>query len=633
MEQVMTTSSVSGYLAKSQPLPSLKPAGTPKRKYDTVLELFAKQVVLHGDALAVSAGDCCLTYSQLDKYSNKVARCLNALSVRPDMPVGLSVERSAAFVIGALGILKSGGCYLPLDPNYPIDRIRFMLDDASVPVLITRNPTSEWLQSSSGQIRVVDIDNPGIVDEESPLAACPVTADHLAYIMYTSGSTGQPKGVQITHRSLMNLVLWHHDAFEVTNTDRASQLASPGFDAAVWETWPYLAVGASLHIPDEVTRKDAKALRDWFVTNRISVGFVPTPLAEQMIHLKWSPQSALRLLLTGGDTLHRPPEPGLPFAVINNYGPTEATVVATSGLVSSKQNQDSVPAIGRPIANTDIHILDENMQPVPKGIIGEIYIGGIGVAKGYVNQPELTRERFVTHIFGADQNARLYKTGDLARFLPNGEIAFCGRIDGQIKLRGYRIEADEISNVLDKHSAIQNSAVGVYENSLGEKQLSAYVVLQDTAKVTGRALKQFLRSKLPEYMIPSIFIRIETLPLLPSGKLDRNALPLPTLDNMLREESQPANNEVERQLIDIMTKLLGVKTISINDDFFMLGGHSLMGAQLLNKVRETFGVEITLMKLFENGTIASMAKEIERLTLEAGTNTVGDASWSAPIRT
>jgi non-ribosomal peptide synthetase component E (peptide arylation enzyme) len=217
--------------------------------------------------------------------------------------------------------------------------------------------------------------------------------------------------------------------------------------------------------------------------------------------------------------------------------------------------------------------------------------------------------------------------------LPSGEIAFCGRIDGQIKLRGYRIEADEISNVLDRHPALQNSAVGVYENSLGEKQLSAYVVLQDTAKVTGRVLKQFLRSKLPEYMIPSVFIQIDTLPLLPSGKLDRNALPLPALDNMLREESQPANNEVERQLIDVMTNLLGVKTISINDDFFMLGGHSLMGAQLLNKVRETFGVEITLMKLFENGTIAAMAKEIERLTLEASRNMVGDASWSAPIRT
>jgi amino acid adenylation domain-containing protein len=583
-------------------------------QHRTVAALFAEQAAGTPGGLALSAGDESLTYAQLDKRATQLGMRLRSFGVGPDVPVGLCLERSLSFIVGALAILKAGGCYVPLDPDFPTGRLAFMLDDAQVSVLVTTSGLGERLVAAGTRVTTIDIDSPTVIRESQGLVPGLNTGDNLAYIMYTSGSTGQPKGVQITHRALTNLVWWHQDAFDVTCADRASQLAAPGFDAAVWEVWPYLTAGASLHIAGETARKDPESLRDWLVTNHISISFVPTPLAEQMIHLPWPQHTALRFLLTGGDTLHRHPHHGLPFAVINNYGPTEATVLATSGPVLPGHNPELAPTIGRPIANTQIHILDENMQSVPLGTIGEIHIGGIGLAKGYANRPELTAEKFVPNPFSSEPDARLYKTGDLARYLPGGDLAFCGRIDGQIKLRGYRIEPDEIVGVLDRHSAIRTSTVRLHENPGSEQQLVAYIVLANAARVTSNALREFLRIELPEYMIPSVFVCLEAMPMTPNGKLDRSALPAPTPANVLRGDPQTPRNEVERQLIRILTGLLGIEEITLDDDFFMLGGHSLMGAQLLTKVREAFGVEITLMNLFENGTIAAMAAEIERLS-------------------
>lgn len=579
----------------------------------TVPELIAEQAVARAGALALSAGDDSITYTQLDQRANQLARRLRSIGVGPDVPVGLYLERSLSFITGALAILKAGGCYVPLDPAYPRGRVAFILKDAQVSLLVTTNDLGERLVAGGTGVTTIDIDS-STVRESPDLVPGSITGNNLAYIMYTSGSTGQPKGVEIAHRALMNLVCWHQATFDVTCADRASQLAAPGFDAAVWEIWPYLTAGASVHITGESTRKDPESLRDWLITNHVSISFVPTPLAEQMIHLQWPEHTALRFLLTGGDTLHRHPPQGLPFAIINNYGPTEATVVATSGPVLPDHNQGLAPTIGRPIANTQIYILDENMQSVPVGTTGEIHIGGIGLAKGYVNRPELTAEKFVPNPFSPEPDARLYKTGDLARYLPGGEIAFCGRLDGQIKLRGYRIEPDEIVGLLNQHSAIRTSVISLRENPGGEKQLVAYIMLANAARVTSHDLREFLRIQLPEYMIPSLFVCLEAMPLTPNGKLDRSALPAPTSANILRGESRAPRTEVERQLICILTDLLGVEEITLDDDFFMLGGHSLMGAQLVTKVREAFGVEITLMNLFENGTIAAMAAEIERLS-------------------
>jgi amino acid adenylation domain-containing protein len=582
----------------------------------TVPELIAQQAAATEGALALTAGDESLTYTQLDRRANQLARRLRSMGVGPDVPVGLCLERSLSFIVGALAILKAGGCYVPLDPDYPAGRLAFMLEDSEVSVLVTTSSLSDRLGAAGTRVPTVEINGSPVTCESPDSVPSLITSDNLAYIMYTSGSTGQPKGVQITHRALTNLVCWHQAAFKVTSADRASQLAALGFDAMVWEVWPYLTAGASVHIAGESTRKDAESLRDWLVTNHISISFVPTPLAEQMIHLQWPAYTALRFLLTGGDTLHRHPPGNLPFAVINNYGPTEATVVATSGPVLPDHNPGFAPTIGRPIANTKIYILDETMHSAPVGTIGEIHIGGIGLAKGYVNRPELTAEKFVPNPFSSELDARLYKTGDLGRYLPDGELAFCGRIDGQIKLRGHRIEPDEIVSVLNRYPAIRASTVRLCENPRGENQLVAYVVLANAARVAGHSLREFLRIELPEYMIPSVFVRLEAMPVMPNGKLDHSALHAPTAATILREESRAPRTEVERQLMRIMTSLLGIEEITPDDDFFMLGGHSLMGAQLLTKVREAFGVEITLMNLFENGTIAAMAAEIERLSMK-----------------
>lgn len=615
----MSTSLISSEFPSEVRVRQTPAAADPRAKsqHRTVHELVGEQALTRPGALALSAGDESLTYAQLDQRANQLARRLLSMGVRPDVPVGLCLERSLSFIIGALGILKAGGCYVPLDPDYPTGRLAFILDDAQVSALVTKSGLGDRLAAAGTHVTTIDIDSPAVTRETQDLVPSVITGDNLAYSMYTSGSTGQPKGVQITHRGLMNLVCWHQAAFDVTPADRASQLAAVGFDAAVWEVWPYLAAGASLHVAAETTRKDPESLRDWLVTNHISVSFVPTPLAEEMIHLQWPAHTALRFLLTGGDTLHHYPRHGLPFVVINNYGPTEATVVATSGPVLPDHNPGLAPTIGRPIANTQIYILDENMRAVPEGTIGEIHIGGIGLAKGYVNRPEMTAEKFVPDPFSSEPDARLYKTGDLARYLPNGEIVFCGRIDAQIKLRGYRIEPDEIVGVLNRHSAIRTSTVSLRESPAGEKQLVAYVALVDAEQVTSRALREFLRTELPEYMIPSVFVCLKAMPATTNGKLDRSALPAPTLVNILREESRPPHTEVERQLICILTGLLGIEGITLDDDFFMLGGHSLMGAQLVTKIREAFGVEITLMNLFENGTIAAMAAEIERLSKKA----------------
>ena len=363
------------------------------------------------------------------------------------------------------------------------------------------------------QFQVHLINDPAIAAESEESFCADNSPDDLAYIIYTSGSTGRPKGVEITHRGLSNLLSWHQRAFSVTSADRASQVASLGFDAAVWEIWPYLAAGASLSLADDFTCKDAEALRNWILANNITISFVPTPIAERMLLLEWPSDTALRALLTGGDKLQHCPRPGLPFLVYNNYGPTETTVVATSGLVPPAVDQCMEPSIGRPIDNTQIHILDENRNPVPPGHVGEIYIGGAGVARGYSYRPELTAEHFVPDTFSGIPGGRLYRTGDLGCYLANGEIAYRGRADDQIKVRGYRIEPNEIVVALNRHPSVAASVVMACDGPLGVQQLVAYVMLSQGSRVTGNGLRDHLRTQLPDYMVPSSFISVDEMPL------------------------------------------------------------------------------------------------------------------------
>jgi acyl-CoA synthetase (AMP-forming)/AMP-acid ligase II len=395
--------------------------------------------------------------------------------------------------------------------------------------------------------------------------------------------------------------------------------ASPGFDAAVWETWPYLAAGATLYVVDENVRVTPDKLRDWIVSSGITIGFLPTVIAESLIDLHWPRQSSFRVLLTGADTLRRRPPEDLPFSLVNNYGPTECTVVATSGKIvgHSNGNQPSsadLPSIGQPIDNVSVYVVDEQLRRVPDGTPGEILIGGPGVGRGYLNSPALNAEKFVPDNFSAVSGARLYRTGDLGRVLPDGQIAFIGRIDDQIKVMGHRIEPNEIVTVLNRHPRIDTSFVCSYRDASGSQRLVAYIVVRDKTTVTPTDLRNFLSSFLPSHMVPATFVQRTHLPLSTHGKLDRTALPQPTEGNILRDETEEKfESPIEEHLSAMLSTLLGVSHVGSNDNFFTLGGHSLMGAQLIAKVRESFGVELSLRALFEEPTTRGMSAEIERL--------------------
>ena len=580
-----------------------------------VAELVAAHAAAAPKAIAITDDGRVMTYGELDERANRLANYLIELGVGPEAIVGLCLDRSLLSVVSALAVLKSGGAFLPLDPAYPIERLLFMLNDAQPSVVITLDADAKNI--SRGRWKVLSIDgNETYENYSADVPATTFSSEQLAYVIYTSGSTGQPKGVEITHAGLLNLIAWHRTEFSVTPSDRASHLASVGFDAAVWEVWPYLTAGASLHLPDETTRVSPEQLRDWLVKERIAISFLPTALAERVMALEWPRQTALRFLLTGADTLHRYPASSLPFELVNNYGPTECTVVATSGRVRPDIDAKGLPTIGRPIANTSVYILDENLREVQPGAEGELCIGGLGVARGYLNRAELTAEKFIPDPFSLEPHARLYRTGDLARYLDNGEIAYLGRVDEQINILGYRIEPAEIERVLNRHSAIESSVV-VARGLFGEeRRLVAYLVVSNGAVPTPLELRRLVTSELAQYMAPSIFVRLDKLPTMPNGKVDRLGLPEPDVDNTLRDERFIApRTAIEKRLAMILSSVLNLNEVSVNDNFFLLGGHSLLGTQLLARVRSTFGIDLTLRALFESPTIAELSREIENLII------------------
>lgn len=578
-----------------------------------VHDLIQAQATATPDAIAVVDGDLQLSYRDLDARANYVSAKLRSFGVGPGFVVGLCMQRSAAFVTGALGILKAGAAYLPLDPADPINRLAMLLADSQCPFVVTQPSVAEGLPT--GSWKTVVLDKNGILSgraSEIP-ATTDVKSDDLAYVIYTSGSTGRPKGVQITHANLLNLIRWHVRAFQVTAADKATMQASPGFDAAVWELWPYLAAGATIYITDDAVRTAPERLRDWMVAVGITISFLPTALAEAMIGLRWPSNTSLRFLLTGADVLHRYPKPDLPFALVNNYGPTECTVVATSGIVSPDAKPETLPSIGQAIDGIRIYIVDEQMKRVPEGTSGELLIGGAGVGRGYLNLRELTTQRFLPDPF-ATEPARVYRTGDLARQLPDGQIMFLGRVDDQVKIRGYRIEPGEISAVLNQQSAVETSFVAVRAEEAAEARLVAYIVLKADACPQASELRSFLAHHLPDYMVPSTFVKIARLPLTTHGKVDRPALPAPTTANVIVDDSfDPPQGEVEQWLAHLLTTLLRVDRIGREDNFFRLGGHSLMGAQLIAKIQARFGVELSLRSLFDHPSVHGIASEIDKL--------------------
>jgi amino acid adenylation domain-containing protein len=604
-----------------------------ERAAGSIVSRIAAHAASAPDHAAVVDATTTLTFSELDSRSNQLSALLVEAGAGPDCCIGLFFNRSTDFVLAALAVLKSGAAYLPLDPCTPVDRAAAIIADAGAPMLLThRRKTRDW---PTGSVRILDIGTATTSAGMATAISGPFEPDpeSLAYVIYTSGSSGRPKGVEITHANLLTLIEWHQTAFGVTSADRASQVAGLGFDVVAWELWPNLTAGATLCIADEITRRSAQLLRDWLVAMRITISFAPTVLAEQLVNADWPAETSLRRLLTGGDVLHRRPVAGLPFVFVNNYGPAECTVVTTSGVVAPNSDISGPPSIGRPTSDTSTLILDDNLRPVPPGEPGELCLAGALVGRGYRNLPEQTASRFVTYANPTGSPQRIYRTGDRARLLPNGELAFLGRLDEQIKIRGYRIEPGEIVAWLDRYPGVEASAVvaSKMEENPGAAgaTLLAYIVAARDPKLTANSLREFLAARLPDYMLPARYVQVAELPLTANGKLDKAALPAPSAENLLpnraaigaecpqtrapQANGKLGDDKVLLQIGALVASLLGQPAVAADDNFFMIGGHSMLGVQLVAHLRDMFGVKLTLRQLFGAPTVAALSSEVERL--------------------
>ncbi|HLM47249.1 MAG TPA: amino acid adenylation domain-containing protein, partial [Myxococcaceae bacterium] len=594
--------------------------------------LFEAQAARTPEAVAVVFEDSQLTYRQLDERSNQLAHHLHSLGVRHGARVGLCLERSLDMVVATLGILKAGAAYVPLDASYPAERLGFMLQEASVSVLLTQGTLGGKLPSLGEQRVRLDTDWDQIASRPtSALPSVGTTGDSLAYIMFTSGSTGRPKGVCIPHRGISRLVLGS-SFIRFDSQQVFLQLAPIAFDASTLELWGALLHGAKLVVfpPQQPSLESiAQALHKHGITTL----WLTAALFEQMVLHQSEALARVAQVLAGGDVLPvvRVREllaRGAPL-VVNGYGPTENTTFTCCHPVTSASSLGSSVPVGRPISNTQVYVLDAHRQPVPVGVPGELFTGGDGLALGYLNNPELTAERFVTNPFGPP-GSRLYRTGDKVRWLPDGSLEFLGRVDFQVKIRGFRIELGEIESLLLQHPSVQEATVLAREDVPGDKRLVAYLVGDED--VSTDTLRDYLRNKLPEYMVPSAFVALASMPLSPNGKVDRRALPAPEAPVSSGEAFVSPRNPTEQQLADIWAEVLRLPRVGTQDDFFDIGGHSLLATQIVSRVRAAFDVDLPLGQIFESPTIATLAAHIDSVRSRAAkaAATPASAAASAP---
>ena len=591
------------------------------RPNECIHQLFEAQVERTPDVIAVVLEDQELTYEELNRQANQLANHLRLLGVRPEVPVAVCLKHSVEMVVGLLGILKAGGVYVPLDPAYPKERLAFMLEDAEVPVLLTQEALLEELPEHHAKVVCLDSDWEIIAQESPENPICLTEPENLAYVIYTSGSTGQPKGVLISHASIAEHCLDVQKYYDLDSTDKVLQFASLSFDLSLEQVLPTLIVGATLvMMGTDVwhTTEFHKRISEF----RLTVLNIPTGYWQELAR-EWADSSELvpnaqpRVFIVGGDTML--PEfldlwqrtPMSSIRLINAYGPTETTITAAAIDIAPRLCEFSalqgIP-IGRPLACREIYILNKYGNPVPVGVLGELYIGGDCLARGYLNRADLTAENFIPNPFSGEPGTRLYKTGDLARYLPDGNIEFMGRIDGQVKIRGFRIELGEIEAALRQHPAVRETVVLARENALGEKQLMAYVVAQRESGPTAGELRVFLKEKLPDYMMPAVFVPLDALPLMPNGKVDRGALP-----EAGRTRSEPGRvfaaprNALELQLVSLWEEVLGVRPIGVTDNFFELGGHSLAAVRLFALIEKRLGKKVPLATVFQGATVEHLA--------------------------
>jgi len=582
-----------------------------------VHQLFEEQVDRTPDGVAAIFEDRRLTYRELDRRSNRLARHLRRLGVGSETLVGVCLERSLEMVVAIMGVLKAGGAYVPLDPAYPAERLAFMLEDTQAAVLLTQERLVASLPLARPATVRLDADWAAIEAGAGPAGDGRLEnvarPDGLAYVIYTSGSTGKPKGVELAHRGLCSLVVTQAGLFGVHRGSRMLQFSALSFDAAVWECFLALGRGAGLVLAPAAEIRDPSALAALLDRARITVTLLPPSM---LALLPGQAGRSLETLVVGGEAC--PPAVAAKWAgrvrLVNAYGPTEGTVTATAWVVPTDFDGVRPLHIGRPVPNARVYVLDRGGRPAPIGVPGELCLGGAGLARGYLNRPELTAEKFVPDPFVDDPKARIYRTGDLVKYLPNGDIEFLGRIDSQVKIRGFRIELGEVEAVLGQHPGIKQVVVLAREDAPGQKRLVAYLVPKAEAP-TVSDLRSFLGERLPAYMVPSAFVTMETLPITPSGKVDHRALPVPEGDRPnLDQEFVAPRTETERVLADeIFTSILGLEEVGARDNFFELGGNSLQATQLIARICTRFGVQLRLRSLFESPTVAGLAGVIDGL--------------------
>jgi amino acid adenylation domain-containing protein len=586
-------------------------------------QLIEQQVERTPESIALVSGQQQLSYRELDARSNQLAHYLRSLGVTPDMPVGVLMERSVEMVVALLSILKAGGAYVPLDPQYPQERLAFMADDAKLPVLLAQRHLIDKLSAHGARVLYLDDDWSEIARQSEQPPGVPVNVDQLAYVIYTSGSTGKPKGVMVSHRGIVNRLLWMQEAYGLSVADSVLQKTPFSFDVSVWEFfWP-LMTGARLVMARPGGHQDSSYLVDLIAQEQITVlHFVPPMLQIFLEESGLNRCKSVRLVVCSGEALgvelQRRFHERMDARLENLYGPTEASVDVTRWSSEASVEREVIP-IGRPIANTQMYVLGRRGEVLPVGVEGELFIAGTGLARGYLNRPELTAEKFIPDPLGEQTGGRLYRTGDLARYLPDGNIEFRGRVDHQVKVRGNRIELGEIEAVLAEHEQVREAVVIVREDAADDRRLVAYLVAEEDVFKDGERLepvelRRHLKERLPEYMIPSAFVQLAELPLTPNGKVDRRALPPPDgLGQATAAASyRPPQTEVERLLAGVWQEVLRVERVGLFDNFFDLGGHSLLLVQVQGKVREALGREVSLLELFQYPSIESLAAHLSR---------------------
>ncbi|HZG51626.1 MAG TPA: amino acid adenylation domain-containing protein [Pyrinomonadaceae bacterium] len=580
--------------------------------------LFEEQAARTPSRTALVFDNESLSYAELDARANQLAHRLLREGVRADAPVAICVERSMEMVVGLLGILKAGGAYLPLDPEYPRERLSFMLEDARPSVVLTQERLEAGLPEQAGRVLRLDTDWPLIAAERTDTPAVVSTVDNLAYIIYTSGSTGRPKGTMISHRAICNHMLWMQSEFPLAAEDRVLQKTPISFDASVWEFYAPLLSGAALALAHPWGHQDTSYLCRVVNEQQVTtLQLVPSLLRVLLEEKAFASCRSLRRVFCGGEALTADLQAaffatGLDASLHNLYGPTEATIDATFHTAERDAGGGLSVPIGRPVSNTEAYVLDGLLNPVPTGVAGELYLGGDGLARGYLNRPGLTAERFIPHPFARGAGARLYRTGDTVRHLSTGVLEYLGRADAQVKLRGNRVELGEVEALLSAHPSVRAAVAVVREDASGEAALLAYVVSDETAAADSVELRTYLRAHAPEYMVPSEIITLERFPLLPNGKVDRRALPAPRPGQRQRTAAYTApRTELEQSLAALWQEFLHVEQVSATDNFFDLGGHSLLMIRVHSRLQELLGRSLPIVKMFQYPTIEALAQWLD----------------------